>query len=248
VGLQYIVKWLEFESMRVQVRIVPLTLLMVLAIVFVSLGNWQLERKSEKQDLINGFEQAREMNLEQALSSKLDFARTRIFGHYESQWQLLLDNKIWQGRPGVHVLNLFISREGIPVLVDRGWLAMNPDRRSLPEVTTPVGEVVISGLLSRPPGDGVQLGEPDAIEQLQGPVLVTYLNIDTIAQLSGQPIAPMILKLDAQDESGFENRDWQPAVILPSQHQAYAVQWFALAIAAIILIFTIAVRLRRAHS
>jgi len=246
VGLQYIVKWHEFESMNVQIRIIPLSFLIVLAIVFASLGQWQLNRKSEKQDLIKRFDQAREMSLQQALDSDLDFARIRIFGHYENQWQLLLDNKIWQGQPGVHALSLFYSSEGIPVLVDRGWLAMNPDRRSLPVVTTPVEEIVISGLLSRPPGDGVQLGEPDAIEQLKGPVLVTYLNIDTIAHLSGQPIAPMLLKLDAQDESGFENRDWQPAVILPSQHQAYAVQWFALCAAAIILIFTIAIRLRRA--
>lgn len=231
--------------MNIQVRIIPLSLLLVLAVVFASLGQWQIKRKDEKQDLLDRFEQAREMSLQQAIDSDLDFARVEVLGLYESIWHLLLDNKIWQGKVGVHALSLFYSSEGIPLLVDRGWLAMNPDRRSLPEVVTPHEEIVISGLLSRPPDGGVKLGQPDAIINLDGPLLITYLDIDQVAEAAGLPIAPFILKLDASDRSGFENREWQPAVILPAQHQAYAVQWLALAAAAIILIFTRGIGFRR---
>jgi len=231
--------------MNIQVRTIPLSLLLVLTIVFAGLGQWQVKRKAEKQDLLDRFEQAREMTLQQAVNSGLDFARVEVLGRYESSWHLLLDNKIWQGQVGVHVLSLFHSKEGIPLLVDRGWLAMNPDRRSLPEVSTPSEDIVISGLLSRPPGGGVKLGGPDTIASLDGPLLVTYLDIDQVATVADLPIAPLILKLDASDHSGFDNRDWQPAVILPAQHQGYAVQWFALAAAAIILIFTLGIRFRR---
>lgn len=231
--------------MKIQVHIFPLLFLILLAIVFASLGAWQLERKVEKQDLINRFEQAEEMSLEQAIKSNADFARVRVFGHYETNWQLLIDNRIWQGQPGVHVLSLFYTSEGTPVLVDRGWLPMNPDRRSLPEVQTDAGEVVISGLLSRPPDGGVRLGSEQVINKLDGSVLLTYLNIEHIARAAGLAIVPQILKLDASDPSGFADRDWQPAVILPEQHQAYAVQWFALSVAAVILMFTMGIRLRR---
>jgi len=123
---------------------------------------------------------------------------------------------------------------------------MNADRRTLPEVMTPSEDIVITGLLSKPPDGGVQLGQPDVIGHLDGPILLTYLDIDTIAKVADLPIAPMILKLDAVDASGFADRDWQPAVILPAQHQAYAVQWYALAVASIILIFTLAIRIHRA--
>ncbi len=245
--LQYIAKRLQFEPMNIQVRIIPLSFLLVLAIVFASLGQWQIKRKIEKQDLLDRFEQAREMSLQQAVNSDLDFARVEVLGQYESDWHLLLDNKIWQGRTGVHVLSLFYSEEGIPLLVDRGWLAMNPDRRSLPDVVTPDEEIIITGLLSRPSGGGVKLGQPDVISALEGPLLLTYLDIDQVANAAGLAIAPLILKLDASDPSGFENREWQPAVILPTQHQAYAVQWFALAVAAIILILTLGIRLRSAE-
>lgn len=230
--------------MKLQVNIFPLLFLLALAIFFAGLGNWQLQRKTEKQDLIKRFDEAEEMTLQQAISSNPDFARVRVLGHYETNWQLLIDNSIWQGQPGVHVLNLFHSERGLPVLVDRGWLAMNPDRRSLPQVQTPAGEIVISGLLSRPPKGGVRLGNADVIDKLEGSVLVTYLDIENVAKAAGLAIAPLILKLDASDPSGFEDRDWQPAVILPAQHQAYALQWFALSVAAVILIFTMGIRLR----
>ena len=231
--------------MKAQVNFFPLLFLLSLAILFAWLGCWQLDRKAEKQDLINRFELAEEMPLEQATSSGQDFARVRVLGQYEPGWQLLLDNRIWNGQTGVHVLSLFYSKQGIPLLVDRGWLAMNPDRRSLPEVQTPKGEIVISGLLSKPPSGGVRLGNEDEIKDLEGSVLLTYLDIENIAAAADLPIAEQVLKLDAEDPSGFAARDWQPAVILPAQHQAYALQWFALSLAAVILIFTMGIKLRR---
>ncbi|HET6564210.1 MAG TPA: SURF1 family protein [Xanthomonadales bacterium] len=234
--------------MKWQVNKVNSFILLILAVLFAGLGKWQLERKIEKQELLRQFEQAEEMPLERAVNSDQEFARVRILGHFEAEWHLLVDNRVWKGQPGVHVLSLFHSKQGIPVLVNRGWLAMNPDRRSLPEVVTPEGEILISGLLSRPPQDGVQLGQKESVQQLTGPVLLTYLDIATITRASGLEIAPQILKLDASDPSGFEDRKWQPAVILPAQHQAYAVQWFALAVAAVILLFTMGIRISRGKS
>jgi cytochrome oxidase assembly protein ShyY1 len=168
-----------------------------------------------------------------------------MLGRYEQNWSLLLDNKIFHGRTGVHVLNLFRTRTGKSVLVDRGWLEMNPDRRELPVVPVMNKEVVISGLLSHPVTDGVRLGATQQIELKNGPVLITYLDMDTVTAAAGEAIEPMLLKLDAQDATGFEDREWQPAIILPAQHKAYAVQWFALALASIILIFTMAIKIRR---
>jgi surfeit locus 1 family protein len=231
--------------MDIQVRILPLISLLALAVLFAILGQWQIQRKIEKQQMLDRFERAPEMPLDQALDSGLDFARVDILGRYESNWQLLLDNKIWKGQPGVHVMSLFYPKQGQAFLVDRGWVGMSPDRRNLPEVTTPEGERLISGLLSKLPDGGVKLGQPDVIGRLAGPKLLTYLEIEAVSDAAGVTIAPMILKLDAADGSGFEDRDWQPAVILPPQHQAYAVQWFALSAAAIILLFTFGIRIRK---
>jgi surfeit locus 1 family protein len=46
--------------------------------------------------------------------------------------------------------------------------------------------------------------------------------------------------LNAQETSSFV-RDWQPVVMAPEKHLAYAAQWFLLAFAALV-IFVIAQR------
>jgi len=50
----------------------------------------------------------------------------------------------------------------------------------------------------------------------------------------GRPLQPRLLLLDPDATSGFV-RKWTPAVMPPARHQAYAFQWFAFALAALVL-------------
>jgi surfeit locus 1 family protein len=203
------------------------------------LGFWQLDRMHEKQELMDQFENAPEMRLQQAIAEKRQFAHVRVSGHYDTAWHLLLDNKTLQGRVGVHVLTLLNPDEGPSILVNRGWLPLPPDRRSLPEIATPAYPVAITGILNLPVADGIRLGEPERLDSLDGPKLVTYLDLNSLVPLLENELSPWLILLDANDPSGFSGREWQPAVILPAQHGAYAVQWFAMALALTIIWLTL---------
>jgi cytochrome oxidase assembly protein ShyY1 len=61
-----------------------------------------------------------------------------------------------------------------------------------------------------------------------------YLDINRLAVAFDLELAPSLPLLDAEDATGFGERLWKPAVMLPAQHRAYAVRWFALAAAALI--------------
>ena len=189
----------------------------------------------QKQELITEFDQAPDLEWSQALSENPPFARVRVRGHYDTTWHLLLDNKILDGRTGVHVLSLFRPDQGQAVLVNRGWLPLPPDRSTLPEVSTPSGSLWISGILGTPVQGGIRLGEPQPLHVLEGSILTTYLDLDLVNQALDGILLPRLLQLSASDPTGFDGRNWQPAVILPSQHGAYAVQWFALALAMCII-------------
>jgi surfeit locus 1 family protein len=193
----------------------------------------------EKQGLIDLFENAPEMALQEAIAAKRQFARVRVSGHYEASWHLLLDNKTLQGQVGVHVLTLLNPDEGPSILVNRGWLPLPPDRRSLPEIATPAYPVAITGILKLPVEGGIRLGEPEQLDSLDGPKLITYLDVNSLVPMLKNDLSPWLIQLDASDPSGFSGREWQPAVILPGQHRAYAIQWFALALAIIIIWFTL---------
>jgi cytochrome oxidase assembly protein ShyY1 len=81
----------------------------------------------------------------------------------------------------------------------------------------------------------VRLGEPDALENLKGAKLITYLDMPSIKDVVGDDISSWIILLGSSEATGFQDRNWQPTVMLPAQHRAYAVQWFALALAMIIM-------------
>lgn len=207
--------------------------LLVLGLLFLRLGSWQLERKAEKEALFERYASAPVLALGQALDQEVEFARVAARGRFDPSRHLLLDNRIWNGRAGVHVLTPFTLEDGRSLLVNRGWLPLPPDRRSLPGFATGSGERTISGRLVRPPAGALQLGEQDILAPDQWPQLVTYLDMEAAAGALGESLQPWILRLDADDPMGFEGRDWQPAVMGPEKHGAYAVQWFGLLAAAV---------------
>jgi len=215
--------------------IAPSLILLPLAVLAAWLGTWQLDRMQEKRELVYEFENAPELELAEAIEANRPFMRVRVGGKYLSGWHLLLDNKIEQGQAGVHVLTLMQPDLGMPILVNRGWLPMPPDRRSLPEVDSPEGRVIIHGILARPAQDGVRLGEPDRIENIAATRLITYLDMNQLNAAMDGEVSSLWILLAADDPTGFGARAWQPAVILPAQHRAYAVQWFALALTMLII-------------
>jgi len=194
-----------------------------------------MRRMHEKQDLIDRFDQAEILDLQQAIGQSRLYARVMVTGHYEPDWHLLLDNKILNGRVGVHALTLFVPDLGKPILVDRGWLPLPADRSSLPEIPTPSGHLSIAGILNQPAADGIRLGDPDNLQNLSGPRLITYLDLGDLASVLDGNLSPWLIQLDATDPSGFAGRDWEPMVMKPEQHEAYAFQWFGAAL--IIAIF-----------
>jgi len=222
---------------------IKLTLaLLALALLFARLGWWQLERKTGKELLFEQFGNGPLLSLEQALEHGQKFARVEAYGHYDPSRHVLLDNKILNGRAGVHVLTPFTLDDGTEILVNRGWLPLPPDRRSLPEVDTDDSMRTIGGILNKPSSGGPRIGEPDVLVMDRWPQLVTYLDLDSVSAAMDTSLEPWLLQLEPEDESGFEGRQWQAAVMGPEVHGAYALQWFALAAAAFIIWITLGVR------
>jgi surfeit locus 1 family protein len=152
--------------MRFRPSIKLTLILVILAALFLRLGLWQLDRRAEKTALFERFRDAPELSLEQALAREESFARVEVFGRYDTERHLLLDNRIWQGRAGVHVLTPFTLSDGRTLLVNRGWLSLAADRRSLPDFTTGGEARTLRGRLVRPAIDGPRLGGDDVLEPL----------------------------------------------------------------------------------
>jgi surfeit locus 1 family protein len=146
---------------------------------------------------------------------------------------ILLDNQTLNGRTGVHVFTPFHTLEGITILVNRGWLPMDADRRSLPDVPTTPNKTILRGILNHAPVPGRTLGEADQLDRNQWPQLVTYLNIEDVASVLETPLNGQIIQLLKSEQDGFEGRSWKPVFLSSDRHLGYAVQWYAFAILSI---------------
>ena len=168
-------------------------------------------------------------------------------GHWLAERTVLLDNRMLQGRSGVVVVTpLRLSQPGHAcraqvVLVQRGWLPRDPaaprDAAHVPGVTTPTGEVTVSGRFMLAASQVYALSkEPvPSVTSRSEPVLLRQ-NVDAefwSAWLGQSPLPGALLQVQADVIAGQAlaspmQRNWPDPDNGRDKHLAYAVQWFAL--------------------
>ena len=209
--------------------------LFLLACLFAMLGSWQSQRAEEKQGLEIQHRTAPPLSLATAIERGSRFSPVDLIGQYDPRRHILLDNQIWQGRAGVYVFTPFYTTGGKVILVNRGWLPLAPDRKTLPDIPTPEQQVILKGSLNTLPVPGRILGAADQIRQEQWPQLVTYLNLSDISESLDTSLEDWVIQLSKSEPSGFEGRDWKPVFLSSERHRGYAFQWFALVAACIVM-------------
>ena len=209
--------------------------LFLLASLFATLGSWQSQRAEQKEVIERQHRTAPPLTLATAIERGSRFSPVDVTGHYDARRHILLDNQIWQGRAGVYVFTPFYTTGGIAILVNRGWLPLAPDRKTLPEIPTPKQQVILNGLLNALPVPGRILGAADQINREQWPQLVTYLNLPDISGSLETSLENWVIQLSKSEPSGFEGREWKPVFMSPERHRGYAFQWFALVAACVVM-------------
>jgi len=202
--------------------------LFLLACLFMMLGSWQQKRAFEKAALEQLHRTALPLSLEKAIAQGSRFSQVDVSGRYDVDRHILLDNQIWQGRAGVYVFTPFYTPEGTSILVNRGWLPLAADRKTMPEIPTPQHEIVLKGTLNTLPVPGRILGSADQLNQEQWPQLVTYLNLSDISGSLDRPLEDWVIQLSKSAADGFGGREWKPVFLSSERHRGYAFQWFAL--------------------
>ncbi|MEO7773760.1 MAG: SURF1 family protein [Steroidobacteraceae bacterium] len=217
-------------------------LLTVLAMaLFTTLGFWQWNRGQHKLALAAQFETGgKEAALplgSRDIATLPRFTYVRLRGEYDTKHQFLLDNMSDSGRPGYQVLTPLHLEDGRVLLVNRGWLQFTGYRDRLPDIAfSATGSTEIRGRLDQLPAAGLASGRAAPALQGSWPRLTTFPQLAELAAALGLPaLQPRILLLDADAPSGYTRR-WQPPGLSPDRHIAYAVQWWAFAALALILL------------
>jgi surfeit locus 1 family protein len=196
----------------------------IFAVVFFSLGIWQIERGQTKTQIMSEFENklTKEPIYLNAESKKWD--RVLVNGKWENKKQLLIDNVIHQGIAGYKVLTpLRIDETNKLILVDRGWIKQNKFRDQLPDIQIPDDFESVSGTLEQP-----ELGLVLSEELISNnwPKISQTKNVEVISKAYTEEIFPMILLADPLLKNSLEYIKITPTNMTPIKHYGYSAQWF----------------------
>ena len=209
----------------------------------LALAHWQLGRAHEKEALaarlaVLAKDPPVSLTTAEVRAADVEWRRVIVRGRFDPRYGILIDNRIRHGVPGYYVMMpLAIGDAGRYVLVNRGWIAGNPDRARLPAVRTPERMVEITGTAVTPSRRFLEL----STNVTEGRVWEN-LTLERYRQAFRIPIQPVVVQQDSALDDGLV-REWDPPNLGVDMHYGYAFQW--LAIGATVLVFYIVTHVKR---
>ena len=209
-------------------------ILLACCALFASLGYWQTTRADGKrlieEQLVASYASApSELRAEAAA-----FSRIRARGQFNPQFQFLIENRVRNGQPGYEVIQAFDTADGLRLLVDRGWTGTNAWRARGKVAPAPSEDVEVIGLLLPDFGAGVTFENSSTENPVKSwPAHLQTLDLETMTRMAEANI-PHMLKL-RNGEPGALGAQAFELPMSSERHTAYAVQWFGLALTAIII-------------
>ena len=212
--------------------------ILIFAIIFVpitiSLGLWQIERANEKKVIISNYDKLLvstpiALQKEQPLEN---WQPIETVGAYQDL-VIYEDNAINSGKAGFKIYHLFQNGDGTFIFVHRGFIERNLIKNNLPRIDTPIGKKNIKGTTLFKQNNtfvkNIEESDIRIIQEFNASVLIERFPI-----LKDRYLHPFLFNLDVRDADKFQPIE-KPVNMTATKHIGYAIQWFGLCAALIIL-------------
>ncbi|HEY3777463.1 MAG TPA: SURF1 family protein [Rhizomicrobium sp.] len=207
-------------------------------LLLVGLGGWQLERLQWKLALIAQIRHnmaAAPISLATALAldDRAQYRPVALDGRFDNAKEVYAFTTGQDGAPVYHVLTPLVLPGGRAMMVDRGYVPMSlRDPASRPG-SEPQGPVRVVGIWRKPDRPGPFTPAPDLkhrvwfARDIAGIAKVQHLSL----------AAPALLEAKATPGNRAWPRGGQTRVDIPNDHLQYALTWFLLAGALLVVYF-----------
>jgi surfeit locus 1 family protein len=203
--------------------------------LLVGLGAWQLERLQWKLALIAQIQRnmhAPAIALDQALKQGIErtqYRRVSVGGVFDNSKENYLYTTGPEGRPGYHILTPLVASSGA-VMIDRGYVPLSLRNPAARPGSEPEGVVQVLGVLRAPDRPGVFTPSPNLRERVW-----FARDVEAMAERDHlRLVAPVVLEAVAAPGPKWP-QGGQTRVDLPNDHLQYALTWFLLAAALVIV-------------
>jgi surfeit locus 1 family protein len=221
-------------------------LVLVLIVVMINLGFWQLRRLDDKTTLNDNIRSRGSLPTEsiaalvpegstRTSTRDVQWRRATATGTYRPADEFVVSNRTVSGQPGFWVLTPLVQSDGSIIPVVRGFVYRPAfEDHGIADVPAPSGEVTVEGALQASPTSG-RFGE----ERSRSGLIPAISQVDTgrLAQRWGAGVVPVWLRLDAGAGAPSTNGPLYPVPPPPlskGPHLSYAAQWFIFSLIALI--------------
>jgi surfeit locus 1 family protein len=206
---------------------------LIVFVVLIALGIWQVERRAWKLALIDRVEQRVHAPAEPipgraswpAITAASDeYRHVSVSGRFLHDRETLVQAVTEEG-PGYWVLTPLQRADGTQVLINRGFVPSERREASTRMAGNPDGQVEIAGLLriTEPKGGFLRDNVPQHNRWYSRDVAAIAAARDL------QNVAPFFIDADARSQAAGGPIGGLTVVRFPNNHLIYALTWFALA-------------------
>ena len=211
--------------MSLRKLLVPLISTLVMLVILISLGVWQLQRRTWKLDLLSQIDAAERMPAIPMPAQPTSFQKVRLEGWFRTDIEALYAFEVRDGVPGAHLV-VPLERAGQPtVLVDLGFV---PDGMKRP---IQIPAIAVEGFVRPAEQAGSFAGTDNPAERhfytLDPAKIGAALGLASTAPYTLVAIGPSI-------PGQFPD----PAHALPrppNDHLNYALTWFGFAVTLLVI-------------
>lgn len=231
--LGFVVRISCLKKLLSNIRLPWLIFTLLVFTALVKLGLWQSNRAVEKEVRLNNIAELSKtsamslIDIQKLPLNKVNDLPIKLLGEFEEGVVFLLDNQVEKGKLGYRVYQILnVGQHAI--LVNLGWVLGSISRNELPPVNAITGASEFTGNV-RIIDKGILLMEQQFTD-VKWPLRVQQIEIDKFAAITNKSLLPFVVYVNKDEPLGYV-KNWQPIVMPPEKHRAYAFQWFSLAIA-----------------
>ena len=215
----------------------------------VRLGVWQMGRAQEKIALQESYD---EMGADYALPIEevamsglendaltIQNLHVSLTGRFRNDKTLFMIYQTYEDTLGYEVVTPFqLNSSEKVVFVSRGWVYARTYEELLAKVDPVEGDMTIEGQLYVPTQKQADRTNDIDLSNTRWPLEIRFLNTLELAPLFEESIFPYEVRLD-EDQPGLFIRHWPTVYVDTGRNFSYALQWFAMSIALLIVTFAL---------
>ena len=207
--------------------------------LLIGLGTWQMQRMVWKEALIAELatrDSQPPVFLPQVITDPkaLEFTPVRLSGLFLHDRELFLNARVYNGEVGFHIITPFVLADGRTVLVNRGWV---PSTRRAPETRAAgqiAGIVTVEGRLRTGGWKGYDMFRPANSPEKNDWL---WMDLPAMAARAGidNALPSIYIAAGVAENPGGLPIGGAARVNVRNNHFGYAMTWFALAVALLVI-------------